>query len=57
MSENRTKKNDDENSIDAVEWMLAIDFDSIEVRHARPNILFKYEAVLDESLIRLKRGD
>ena len=40
-----------------LEWMLAIDFDPVEMGFTRNSIFQKYVHVLDNSAFRLKRGD
>ena len=44
--------------LDLLEWMMAIDFDSVEVRRPHGNGIFKkYVQVLDKSAVTVKRGD
>jgi hypothetical protein len=57
MSENRTKRRLNQASVDMLEWMLAIDFDPVEVKLTRNGIFQKYVRVLDKSAFRVKRGD
>jgi hypothetical protein len=56
MDENRTKRKLN-NNVDMLEWMLAIDFDSVEVRLARNGVFEKYVQVLDKRAFTVKRGD
>ena len=56
MAENRTKRKLNSN-VDMLDWMLAIDFDSVEVRHARHDVFQKYVQVLDKSAFTVKKGD
>ena len=57
MGENQTKRKLSVNGLDVLEWMLAIDFDSVEVRRSRNNVFQKYVQVLDRSAFTVKRGD
>jgi hypothetical protein len=57
MNENGTKRKLCQNNLDVLEWMLAIDFDSVEVRLARNGVFQKYVQVLDKSAFSVKRGD
>jgi hypothetical protein len=57
MDENRTKKKANQNSLDIVEWMLAIDFDSFEVRRARHDLFRKDFPDSEIIAIGLSRGD
>ena len=42
---------------DVFEWMLAIDFDTVEFRRSRKNVFETYIQVLDKSDFSIKRGD
>jgi hypothetical protein len=57
MTEIQQKRKQNPNSLDMLEWMLAIDFDSVEVRRARDGMFQKYVQVLDKSAFAVKRGD
>lgn len=57
MTEIQQKRKPNPNSLDMLEWMLAIDFDSVEVRRARKGMFQKYVQVLDKSAFAVKRGD
>jgi hypothetical protein len=57
MDENRTEKKDNRDSSDIVEWMLAIDFDSFEVRRARHDLLHRDFPDSEIIAIGLNRGD
>ena len=57
MDESQTKRKLITNGLDVLEWMLAIDFDSVEVRRSRNNVFQKYVQVLDKSAFTVKRGD
>jgi hypothetical protein len=57
MEGNRTEKKDNRDSSDIVEWMLAIDFDSFEVRRARHDLLHRDFPDSEIIAIGLNRGD
>ena len=57
MTEIQQKRKSSPNSLDMLEWMLAIDFDSVEVRRVRKAMFQKYVQVLDKSAFAVKRGD
>ena len=57
MDESQTKRKLITNGLYVLEWMLAIDFDSVEVRRSRNNVFQKYVQVLDKSAFTVKRGD
>jgi hypothetical protein len=57
MDENRTKKKANQNILDVVEWMLAIDFDLFEVRRVRHDLLHKDFPDSEIIAIGLSRGD
>jgi hypothetical protein len=57
MTEIQQKRKPNLNSLDMFEWMLAIDFDSVEVRRVRKGMFQKYVQVLDKSAFAVKRGD
>ena len=57
MTEIQQKRKPNSNSLDVLEWMLAIDFDSVEVRRVRKGLFQKYVQVLNKSAFAVKRGD
>ena len=57
MNENRGKRKTTQNSLDMLEWMLAIDFDPVEIRLTRNSVFQKYVHALDASAFRIRRGD
>jgi hypothetical protein len=57
MTEIQQKRKPNPNSLDMLEWMLAIDFDSVDVRRVRKGMFQKYVQVLDKSAFAVKRGD
>ena len=56
MDENQIKRKT-QNRLDMFEWMLAIDFDSVEVRRSHNNVFQKHVQVLDKSDFTVKKGD
>jgi hypothetical protein len=57
MGENQIKRRT-QKRLDMLEWMMAIDFDSVEVGRPHGNGIFKkYVQVLDKSAVTVKRGD
>ncbi len=57
MGEHQIKRST-QKRLDMLEWMMAIDFDSVEVRHPNSNDIFKkYVQVLDKSAVTVRRGD
>jgi hypothetical protein len=57
MTEIQQKRKPNPNNLDMLEWMLAIDFDSVEVRRVRKGLFQKYVQVLNKSAFAVKRGD
>jgi hypothetical protein len=57
MNENRTKRNTNQNGLDMLEWMLAIDFDPVEARCFRNGVFQNYVHVLDKTAFRTRSGD
>jgi hypothetical protein len=57
MTEIQQKRKPNPNSLDMLEWMLAIDFVSVDVRRVRKGMFQKYVQVLDKSAFAVKRGD
>jgi hypothetical protein len=57
MDGNKIRRKSNKNSFDVLDWMLAIDFDSVEVRLARKDVFQKYVQVLDKSAFAVERGD
>jgi hypothetical protein len=57
MNESRAKRKTTQNSFDMLDWMLAIDFDPVEIRLTRNSVFQKYVHALDVSGFRIRRGD
>jgi hypothetical protein len=57
MNERRAKRKTTKNTFDMLDWMLAIDFDPVEIRLTRNSVFQKYVHALDASAFRIRRGD
>jgi hypothetical protein len=57
MNESRAKRKTTQNSFDMLDWMLAIDFDPVEISLSRNSVFQKYVHALDVSAFRIRRGD
>jgi hypothetical protein len=51
------KNSTKQNKLDLLDWVLSIDFDPVEIIRLRCNMPTTYDSVLDEKVIRSKRGD